>query len=263
MTFQFNRDLIDPATVEDQDLFVHGQWHNGSPQLKTTGALIIPTKNLPDDLSPLFLKTWRKEDVVFSTGAIEPCFVAAEPIISLVLKRFTWFLVDPNTKQQTLYPYNSFQSGMRGKLHVLTGVLGFDEPVVFTFTGEASKAFNINYKSFKQRVVDPLNKTRSQRSIPVFAFWMKLKASPYESVGTKQRATVTKPTVVLPEIINDEYLTRIQVKDEVFTRHQAWYLNPEFKVWAQEWSSGMTQDNPMVEQQEPDIQPQDYDDGPF
>lgn len=261
MTFQFDRSRIDPAAVEEQDPFVHGQWHNGNPQLKTFGALIIPTKNLPDNLSPLFLKVWKKDDVVFSTGAIEPCYIATEPLISMVLKRFTWFLMDAQTRTQTYYTYNEFKPGMRGKLHALCGVLGLDEPVVFTFTGEASKAFNNEYKLFKQRVVDPLNKVRSERPIPPFLFWMKLKSGPYVTVGDVRKSTVTRPTIVLPDVITEEYLTKIQVKDEVYDRHQSWYLDPTFKVWSQEWNSGINKDNPrFVESQEPDFQtePDDF-----
>lgn len=234
-TFLDDADVVDESAIErNAPLYIMGQWHNGDPKLKPmggvlyTGGLLIGRKYVSDAIKPA--KGWADIDVAFSSGKSEPQLAASEARLAVIRTRFCWFVKEG--KNTTYAPRAGYRDGMRGKVQALCGVLGYDFPVVFTFTGKASQEFERGLKDYGQRLDSALTKLGKQ--FPRFAFYMPLAAGPHVKVGQNgQESLVTPPAVSQQGDLTADYLNSAYVgRDRLAIMQNEWHRAAE---WAIAW----------------------------
>jgi hypothetical protein len=253
----FDYDVVDPNAAEQSvPVYPVAQWHNGQKSLKAlggvqfTGGVILPKKHLPDGFA---LPGWTEERITFRSGKEESALTAREVALAPVRTRFRWFARQGN--ETAYFPRNAFVMGanMRGHLQVLVAVKGAAEPVVITFKGKASQAFEAALKDFSAKVVQAANRQAPKgKALPRYAFWMTISPGPHAKAGSAgQEAMVTLPTLGLPAEITKEHMRSSYVGRDNLIRFQEWHQEAE--PWAEAW------EKPGLEHAEPFF---DYDDEP-
>jgi hypothetical protein len=235
----FDYDVVDPNAAEQSvPVYPVAQWHNGQQALRAAGGVqfaggvILPSKYLPDGFA---LPGWAGERITFRSGKEETALTAHKVVIAPIRTRFRWFARQGN--ETAYYPRNAFVMGanMRGHLQVLTAVQGTDEPIVITFKGKASQAFEAVLKDFSARVVQPANRRAPKgKPLPRYAFWMTIAAGTHSKAGsTGQESIVTLPTLGLSPDITPEYLRSLYVGRDNLIRFQEWYQ--QAGPWTDAW----------------------------
>jgi hypothetical protein len=247
MPFLDDLDAIDP-TASDQTgpQYVVAQWLHGDPKLAAaggvthTGGVIIPSKYIDDTLTA---PGWGRTDIAFSSGKTEQALAAMRVGLAVIRTRFRWFVVYNGVT--TYFPRSGYQadSGFRGHLQVLCGVRGFNFPLVVTFKGKASQEFEKMLAEFNQKVVEAANKLRADKAKPKFpryAFWMKIGPGPHVKVGQKgQESIITPPVLDVPNVVGEDYLSKLYVGRELLLTMQDEYRNAA--EWATAWDKGATE----------------------
>lgn len=126
-------------------------------------------------------------------------------------------------------------ANMRGHLQVLAAVQGAPEPIVITFKGKASQAFESLQKDFGAKVVSAANRQAPKgKSLPRYAFWMTVAPGPHAKAGSSgQESVVTLPALGLPADISQEYVRSLYVGRENLIRFQEWHQ--EAAAWVDAW----------------------------
>jgi hypothetical protein len=261
-------DIVDQSTIETTGpTYPVAQWLHGDPKLAAaggvahTGGIILPAKYLDESVAPG--PGWSRTTVAFSSGKSEAVLAAQKPRLSVIRTRFRWFVV--NNGVTTYYPRAGYVAdyGMRGHVQALCGVHGFDFPIVVTFKGKASQEFERLLREFSQKVQEAAYRVtreagngasrvapNSQNRFPRFAFYMRLVPGPHVKVGQKgQESIITPPILELPNVISEDYLSKIYVGRERLQAFQAVYHD------AAEWSAAW--DRPGAEEtlDDHDIEP--------
>jgi hypothetical protein len=235
----FDFDLVDPNAVESSiPVYPVAQWHNGQRTLKAAGGVqyaggvVLPAKYLSDGSG---IPAWTTERIIFRSGKEESALTTGKIVMAAVRTRFRWF-----AKQGTetvYYPRNAYVMGahMRGHLQVLAAVKGADGPIVVTFKGKASQAFEALMKDFSARVVHTANRLAPKgKALPRYAFWMSVTPGPHTKAGNAGRESfVTLPALDLPADISRDYLRSIYVGRDNLVRLQEWYHDAD--PWADAW----------------------------
>jgi hypothetical protein len=247
-------DIVDPTTVEVAGpAYPVAQWLHGDPKLAAaggvahTGGIILPAKYLDDVVAPA--PGWTRATVAFSSGKSEAVLAAQKPRLAIIRTRFRWFVVYNGVT--TFYPRSAYvaESGMRGHVQALCSIHGFDFPIVVTFKGKASQEFERLLREFSQKVQETayhLTRERgaapglnrpvpgAARGFPRFAFYLRLAPGPHIKVGQKgQESIITPPVLELPNVISDEYLSKIYVGRERLVELQQIYHDAA--EWASAW----------------------------
>jgi hypothetical protein len=239
-------ELVDPSTVETGgQLYPVAQWLHGDTKLAAsggvahTGGIILPEKYIPGDLAPP--PGWPRTRIAFNNGKAEEVLAAQHPRLAVVRTRFRWF-VNYNGVT-TFYPRAAYvaSSGMRGHLQVLCGIRGFDFPIVVTFKGKASQAFETMLREFSQKTAEASARLarvtkpgEKPRRFPRFAFYLALAPGPHVKVGSKgQESLVTPPVPAWPEVMAEEYLGKAYVGREKLMELQQVYLDAA--DWVAAW----------------------------
>ena len=235
----FDFDVVDPKAA-DQSVPVYpvAQWHNGQQAMKAlggvqfTGGVVLPKKYLPDGFA---LAGWKEERITFRSGKEESALTAREVGFAPIRTRFRWFARQGN--ETAYFPRNAFVMGanMRGHLQMLVAVKGAAEPIVITFKGKASQAYETSLKDFSAKVVQAANRHAPKgKALPRYAFWMTISPAPHSKAGSAgQEAVVTLPTLALPAEITREYLQASYVGRENLVRFQEWHQEAE--PWVEAW----------------------------
>lgn len=253
MTTHFldDQDIIDPTTIEQTGpSYPVAQWLHGDPKLVAaggvmhTGGIIIPDKYLSDDIAPA--PGWTRTTVAFSSGKSEPVLAAQSPRLAVIRTRFRWFATFNGAT--TYYPRSGYMpdAGLRGHVQALCGVHGFDDPIVVTFKGKASQEFERLLKEFTDKVRDAVTKLHREKgdktpaAMPRFAFYMRLAPGPHVKVGQKgQESIITPPTLELPAVLGEDYLSKIYTgRDKLLDLQQDYHNAAE---WAAAWDKGATE----------------------
>ena len=253
----FDYDVVDPKAAEQSvPVYPVAQWHNGQKAMKAlggvqfTGGVILPKKYLPDGFA---LPGWTEERITFRSGKEESALTAREVALAPIRTRFRWFA--RQGAETAYFPRNAFVMGanMRGHLQVLVAVKGAAEPIVITFKGKASQAFETALKDFSAKVVHAANRQAPKgKALPRYAFWMTIAPGPHAKAGSAgQEAMVTLPTLGLPPEITKEHMRSSYVGRDNLIRFQEWHQEAE--PWAEAWGK------PGPEHAEPAF---DYDDEP-
>lgn len=239
-------DAVDPSTVESSaGLYPVAQWLHGDPKLAAvggvahTGGIILPDKYVPSDLP--VPPGWARTQITFSNGKSEPVLATQKPRLAVVRTRFRWFINFNGVT--THYPRSGYvaNSGMRGHLQVLTSARGFDFPIVVTFKGKASQAFEILLREFSQksteaavRLARAKDPSAKPKRFPRFAFYLALAPAPHIKVGQKgQESIITPPTAAWPEVMAEDYLAKAYVGREKLMELQEIFLDSA--DWAAAW----------------------------
>lgn len=235
----FDYDVVDPDAVEQSiPSYPVAQWHNGKPGLKSvggvqySGGVVLPAKYLP---SGLMIDGWIMEEMSFVSGKEETVLATRRIILAPIRTRFRWFV--KQGEETIYYPRNAYVAGanMRGHVQVLSAVHGIDEPIVVTFKGKASQAFEALIKDYNTKVVHTANRTAPKgKPLPRYAFWMTIIPGTHWKVGkTGQESVVTLPTLALPTDITKEYLLSCYVGRDNLVRFQEFYRQAD--TWANAW----------------------------
>jgi hypothetical protein len=257
--FVTDLDIVDQTTIEvTGPTYPVAQWLHGDPKLAAaggvahTGGIILPAKYLDEGIAPA--PGWTRTTVGFSSGKSESVLAAQKPRLAVIRTRFRWFVVYNGVT--TFYPRSGYvaESGMRGHVQALCGIHGFDFPIVVTFKGKASQEFERLLREFSQKVQEaayrvsrdkgasggaasaPQNRPApgAVRGFPRFAFYMRLAPGPHIKVGQKgQESIITPPVVELPNVVTEEYLTKIYVGRDRLLGFQETYHDAA--DWAAAW----------------------------
>ena len=237
----FDFDIVDPDAAEQSvPTYPIAQWYNGQQALKPmggvqyTGGVILPAKYLTGGLIP---DGWTTGEVTFRSGKEETVVTTQKIVFAPIRTRFRWFVKQGD---ETIYhPRNAYSPAvnMRGHLQVLSAVHGADEPIVITFKGKASQAFESLIKDFDIKVMSVANhKAPKGKPLPRYAFWMTIVPGPHSKAGNAGRESlITPPTLVLPDIITREYLLSCYAGRENLERAQEWYRQAD--TWASAWDA--------------------------
>ncbi|MDA8423454.1 MAG: hypothetical protein M0Z89_09000 [Nitrospiraceae bacterium] len=240
----FDYDVVDPnASEQTVPVYPVAQWHNGQQALKAlggvqfSGGVVLPEKYLSDGSS---FPGWTKERMTFRSGKEENALTAHKISIAPIRTRFRWFARQGS--ETAYYPRNAFVMGanMRGHLQVLAAVQGASEPVVITFKGKASQAFESLLKDFGAKVVQAANRQAPKgKALPRYAFWMPIAPGPHTKAGgAGHESVVTLPTLGLAADITPEYLRSLYIGRDSLIRFQEWHQ--EAGAWVDAWEkSGM------------------------
>jgi uncharacterized protein YukE len=235
----FDYDVVDPNAAERSvPTYPVAQWHNGQRALKAaggvqyTGGAVLPARYLPGRFR---ISSWAMERITFRSGKEERALTSDKVVMAPIRARFRWFA---RQGTETIhYPRSAYVMGahMRGHLQVLAAIRGADEPIVATFKGKASQAFEALMKDFSAKVVQVVNRLAPKgKSLPRYAFWMSIAPGPHTKTGSAgQEAFVTLPTLALPADISRDFLQTIYVGRENLIRFQEWYREAE--PWADAW----------------------------
>ncbi len=235
----FDYDVVDPNAAEQTvPVYPVAQWHNGQQALKAlggvqfTGGVILPTKYLSDGFA---LPGWATERITFRSGKEEKALTAHKVVLAPIRTRFRWFVREGG--ETAYYPRHAYVMGanMRGHLQVLAAVQGAPEPIVITFKGKASQAFESLQKDFGAKVVSAANRQAPKgKSLPRYAFWMTVASGPHAKAGSSgQESVVTLPALGLPADISLEYVRSLYVGRENLIRFQEWHQ--EAAAWVDAW----------------------------
>lgn len=263
-------DAIDPNAVENTGpLYPVGQWLHGDPKMAAaggvahTGGIILPSKYIDEDVAPA--PGWTRTSVAFSSGKSEPVLATQKPRMAVIRTRFRWFVVYNGVT--TYYPRSAYiaDSGMRGHVQALCGVLGYGFPIVVTFKGKASQAFEQQLREFSQKVQDAAHRLLQAKGpkrpdggplnmrYPRFAFYMRLAPGPHVKVGQKgQESIVTPPVMELPNAITEDYLSKTYVGRERLVLLQQIYHDAA--DWGAAWDRPGAEESPDG-QSEVDLMP--------
>jgi len=235
----FDYDVVDPKAAEQAaPVYPVAQWHNGQQAMKAlggvqfTGGVVMPKRYLPDGFA---LPGWAEERITFRSGKEETALTSSEVVLAPIRTRFRWFARQGN--ETAYFPRNAYVMGanMRGHLQVLVAVKGAAEPIVITFKGKASQAFETALKDFSAKVVQAANRQAPKgKALPRYAFWMTIVPGPHAKAGSAgQEAVVTLPTLGLPAGITREHLHASYVGRDNLIRFQEWHQ--EAGPWVEAW----------------------------
>jgi hypothetical protein len=235
----FDLDAVDPNAAEQAvPSYPVAQWHNGQQALKAlggvqyTGGVVLPTKYLADGFA---LPGWAALRMTFRSGKEEAALTARTAVLAPIRTRFRWFARQGS--ETAYYPRNAYAMGanMRGHLQVLAAVKGADEPIVITFKGKASQAFETLSKDFGAKVVQAANRQAPKgKALPRYAFWMTVSPGPHVKAGSSgQEAVVTLPGLDLPADITKEFVRSLYVGRDNLIRFQEWYQ--QAGPWTEAW----------------------------
>lgn len=235
----FDFDVVDPnATEQTIPVYPVAQWLNGQQALKAlggvqfSGGVVLPSRYLSD--CPSF-PGWARERITFRSGKEEEAITAHAISVAPIRTRFRWFARQGG--ETAYYPRHAFVMGanMRGHLQVLAAVQGAAEPIVITFKGKASQAFESLLKDFGAKVVQVANRQAPKgKSLPRYAFWMPVVAGSHAKAGgAGHESVVTLPTLALPADISQDYLRSLYIGRENLIRFQKWHQ--EADPWVDAW----------------------------
>lgn len=260
-TFLDDLDAVDPNTVEQiGPAYPVAQWTNGDPKMAAvggvahTGGLLITEKYIGDEVIPP--AGWTRTNFSFGSGKTEKVMACQKPNLAVIRTRFRWFVTANGVT--TYYPRAGYvaDAGMRGHVQALCGVRGFDFPVVVTFKGMASKEFETLLREFSQKTQDAAGKLLrakggTAQKFPRFAFWLRIAPDVHKKVGQKgQESVITPPLAEMPEVLTEEYLSKIYVGRESLLAFQQIYH--EAAEWAAQWDKAGAEESDAPAHVDPD-----------
>ena len=166
--------------------------------------------------------------------------------VAVLATRFRWELFHKPTRATSYFQRGAYNSlrvlkaqgtyTLRGNVHALVGLPDLDTPVVLTFSGTPSRAFEQLLKAWDKKVIAAAQKfTSSQEPFQPYAFYMTLQAGAHQPAKEGESATVTLPIVRWPETVDLEWLKARYVGREARQRYIETYTANE--AWAAAWDN--------------------------
>lgn len=233
-------DDVDPAAQDAQSLsFPIVFWLNGDKKLKAandvtyTGGLFLTDKEA--GCESVEIPNWKRAMFVGGKGDEVTGVAANQAYISIVRTRKRWFREAGDRTEH--FPWNTqYQEGMRGQMHAIGFIRGFDDPVCFSFKGNAMRNMVAVMAEHNRQLVAVVNRNapKGKPGLPPYAVWMPVKAGPFEAVGKgNKQHDVTLPVIALPAQVTPEYALQRVVTREQLRQFQELYR--EADAWAHEW----------------------------
>ncbi len=234
----YDFEYVDPDAQEAEELRLpRVTWLNGKTAMKAaggiayTGGMTAKRESLKEGAE---IPNWTVGSFEAGGKVIET-LENTNPVITVVRYRRRWAKFDDNVCQDWYPITGQHQDGYKIQIEAAGFIKGFDLPVRFDLRGHASTALLDAMRDHAGKVVAVANRKAPQgKALPAYAFWLRLKAGAHEKVGKGKQSDATKPQLVAPKEITDDYVRQLYVGREMLLRSQE--LFRELDDWAREWN---------------------------
>lgn len=218
-------------------------WYNGNSKLKAAGGIVYSggmtarSESLGDDVA---IPNWTVGSFDADGKTIET-LENIYPVIAVVRYRRRWAKFNGNTCEDWYPISGEYRDGYKIQVEAAGFVKGFDSPVRFDLKGHASTGLLDSMRDHSAKIVSVANKTAPQgRSLPSYAFWLRLKPGKHRLVGKGKQSEATPPELLIDREITNEYVRNLYVGKDAMIRSQQFFH--ELDGWAKEWN-GRAQTN--------------------
>lgn len=236
--YEYDFDDVDPSAQEAEELrYPRAAWYNGSPKAKAigglayTGGMFVRREPLGESVE---IPHWTIGGFEADGKTIET-LENAHPVIAPVRYRRRWVRLEGRNVAEW-YPINQqHRSGFKIEIDAVGFIKGYDSPILFNLRGYAATALLDAMRDHSAKIVSVANrKAPAGKSLPSYAFWLRLKSGAHEKVGKVQQSDATLPRLVLPSEITDDYVRGLYIGKDSLHKSQALFRSLD--VWAREWS---------------------------
>ena len=236
-------DDVDPNAQDAQSLSLPTVfWLNGSTKLKGnndvtyTGGLFLTYEAIGRD--DIEVPNWKQSSFVGDNGKDIAGIATNQAYISIVRYRRRWFFKKDG--KTSFRPWRSdYIKGYRGQMQAVGFIRGLDEPVCFSFKGNAMKNLLAVLSEHSRKIVTVVNRKAPQGKpgLPPYAVWMPIKSGPHEKVGQGgDQSEVTLPIIGIGNSVTEEWAMKCVVSRDQLRQFQSLYKEAE--GWAKEWETG-------------------------
>lgn len=231
-------EYVDETAQEAEEMRLpHVTWLNGKTAMKAAGGIVYTggmTARRESLKEGAEIPNWTIGGFEADGKTIET-LETATPVITVIRYRRRWAKFDGRTCQHWYPITEQHQNGYKIQVEAAGFIKGFDLPVRFDFRGHASTALLDAMREHASKIVSVANQSAPQgKGLPSYAFWLRLKSGAHEKVGKSQQSDATKPQIVLPKEITQDYVRGLYVGKDALIRSQAFFH--ELDGWAREWS---------------------------
>lgn len=229
------------------------QWWNGQKAFArvhpvlSSGGWAIPmeqlsaVENVPD--------MWTPGELPHKDGSSTPAVLAAQIGLAVIMTRFHW--VVRGERGPVVVP--EYVDGAKGKVQALCVIKGLSmpTPMMITVSGMAGKHLGQVVRTFRTQIIAPASALKKQ-AMPLYTFWMPVKAGPAVNVGQSgKQSPITPPVAGWDQEAVKDPAKRLDLLRKLFVGAEVVAFCAEHWQEAQEWaqakapqqSSGMPDDN--------------------
>lgn len=233
-------DVVQGTNTEFATQYPRFQWVHGNAQssgFMKTGGLFVSADNFPGFAGEGF----QPETLITREGTEIVGFGAAAAKLAVIRIKQQWIKDETYGKNVPLR-------------HVLAVVKGCDDVINISLKG-ASKAL-VFQKAFEAHMTQNVafaNRIRPAGvpSIEPFALWFPVQAAPLQKVSSKDgksSSTVTPPELIVPEVIDRDYVTTLWVGRENYNKFASIYKDTESwqhkPIWEQQHNDDIDVESP-------------------
>lgn len=237
--YDFDWNDVDPSARDKQETrYPRVWWVNGNSKYKQAGGIVytggmgVKMASLSD--GEVTVPNWERGG--FTAGNDEIVTLETRyPVIAVVRYRRRWVLYD-NKKVVDWFPITQkHQPHFKTQIEAVGFIKGWDAPVCFDLSGYASSGLLDSIADHNTRIVSVANQSAPEgKTLPPYAFWLRLVPGKHQQVGGSQKSDATLPELFIPEGgITPDYIKKIYVGKELLIRQQQ--LFRELDEWAAEW----------------------------
>ena len=236
-TYDF--DAVDSTAVDEMALsFPSVQWVNGKKALRQvggiafTGGFFFPYEQAGQDA---VIPKWERTTRTTGTGKDIEGLGAHLAGITVIRYRRRWTREEDG--RMVWRPWGAYEPGFRGHMQAVGFIKGHPSPVCFTWRGNAIQNVISVLREQASKVLAVANREAPEgKKLPLYAFWMGVKAGPHEMVGGGQQSEATLPQIALPKEVTPEHCRQQYVGREILIASQQLYH--ELASWVTAWDAG-------------------------
>lgn len=232
-------EYVDETAQEAEELRLpRVTWYNGNSKMKAAGGIVYTggmtcrRESLGDDVA---IPNWTVGSFEADGKTIET-LENTYPVIAVVRYRRRWAKFNGNTCEEWYPITGEYRDGFKIQIEAAGFIKGYDLPVRFDLKGHASSGLLDAMRDHSTKIVSVANKSAPQgKSLPSYAFWLRLKPGNHHLVGKGKQSEATLPELLIDKEITDDYVRRLYVgKDQMIHFQQFFH---ELDGWSKEWNS--------------------------
>jgi len=232
-------EYVDETAQEAEELRLpRVTWYNGNTKMKAAGGIVYTggmtcrRESLGDDVE---IPHWTIGSFDADGKTIET-LENTYPVIAVVRHRRRWAKFNGNTCEEWYPITDEYRDGFKIQVEAAGFIKGYDSPVRFDLKGHASSGLLDAMRDHSAKIVSFANKSAPQgKSLPSYAFWLRLKPGKHQMVGKGKQSEATLPELLIDKEIADAYVRSLYVGKEQMLRFQQFFH--ELDGWSREWSS--------------------------
>lgn len=212
-------------------------WYNGNSKMKAAGGIIYTggmtarRESLGENVE---IPNWTLGSFDAEGKTIET-LENTYPVITVIRYRRRWAKFNGNTCEHWYPITGEYQDGYKIQIEAAGFIKGFDSPVRFDLRGHASTALLDAMRDHAGKIVSVANRNAPQgKSLPAYAFWLRLKPGKHQMVGKGKQSEATLPELLIDREITDEYVRALYLGKDAMIRSQQFFH--ELDSWAAEWN---------------------------